>query len=229
MALAGPVLTVVTEDFAPYSYVECGRITGYSTELVETSLRRTKAGYSIHIYPWARAFRMARSQPNVLIFSVVRTPEREHQLQWIAPIAPRSVYVYKLAARRDVQVRALADLGRYRVAATRGDVVEEQLHALGLEADLATLDESNLRKMVAGRVDLMVASELSMKAICHNAHVSCGLLERTIAMPGVGEYYVAASLGTPAATVRALRDEFAKMKASSFMQQTADKYGLSLR
>lgn len=228
-ALAGPVLTVVTEDFAPYSYSENGKIVGYSTELVGVALQRAKIDYSLTIYPWARAFQMARSKPNVLIYSVVRTREREHQLQWIAAIAPRSVYVYKLAARHDIQVRTLSDLGRYRVAATRGDVVEEQLLALGLTGDLAALDESSLRKMVAGRVDLMVASELSIQAVCSNAHVACALLERTIAMPGVGEYYVAASLDTPAATVQALRAEFARLKASDFMQQTADKYGLSLK
>jgi polar amino acid transport system substrate-binding protein len=234
LALAGTVqaaapLTVVTEELAPYSYVAHGRMTGYSTEVVRAALERTKLAYSLQIYPWARAFQMARTQPNVLIYSIVRTPEREGKFEWIAQIAPRAVYLYKLAARHDIKVRSLDDLRPYRIAATRNDVVDEQLQQLKLTADLAANDESNLRKLEVGRVDLMVASALSMPGICERAGVSCALLERIMIMPGLGDYYVAASLGTPRATLQALRAGFAQVRNSGQMQRLAEQFDVPLR
>jgi polar amino acid transport system substrate-binding protein len=222
-------LTVVTEDLAPYSYAEGERITGYATELVQEALAQAGLDYTLHLYPWARAYQMAQTQPNVLIYSMVRTPERERRFQWIAQIAPRNVYLFKLATRHDIQVHTLEDLRPYRIASNRGDVVEEQLQLLGLTADLAATDESSLRKLAAGRVDLMVASELTMQGICERARIPCELLERTMIMPGLGEYYVAASLGTPAATVRALRAAFARLRNSGYMQRAAAKYGVPLK
>lgn len=233
MAMPGGVaaipLTVVTEEFPPYNYAVGDKLEGYATEVVQAALQRSKIAYSIHSYPWARAFQMASSQPDVLIYSIVRTPERERQFYWIAPLAPRNVYLYKLASRRDIRVKTLADLRPYRIAANRGDAVEDQLRQLDLTADLGPLDETSLRKLLAGRVDLMVSSELVLKGICEQAKVSCAQLERTMIMPGMGDYYVAASLGTPSATVRALRAEFGKLRNSDFLQRTAEKYGVSIK
>jgi polar amino acid transport system substrate-binding protein len=226
-AVAATPLTVVTEEFAPYSYVESGEVSGYSTEVVRAALARAGIDYSIQIYPWARALQMATARPNVLIYSIVRTPQRENQFQWIAAIAPRNVYLYKLAARQDIQVHALADLKPYRIAANRGDVVEEQLHQLGLTADLSAKDVFSLQKLIAGRVDLMVATELSIEGVCQRANVSCALLERGMQMPEISGYYVAASLGTPAATVQRLRQAFVQLRNSDAIRQSADKYGVT--
>lgn len=227
-AAAGP-LTLVTEEFAPYSYLEHGKVAGYATEVLEAALAQAGIDYSVQIYPWARAFQMARTQPNVLIYSIVRTPEREQQFQWIAQLAPRSVYLYKLKARHDVTARTVDELRRYRIGANRGDVVEEQLHKLGLNADLAAQDETSLRKLVVGRLDLMVASERMLTDLCRRIQVRCAQLERVMPMPGLGDYYVAASLDTPAATVQAVRGGLEKLRSAGVMQRTADKYGLALK
>jgi polar amino acid transport system substrate-binding protein len=218
---------VVTEDFPPYSYAQGGRLTGYSVDVVRAALDGAGLDYSMKIYPWARAYQMGLAQPNVLIFSIVRTPEREGQFQWIAQIARRNTYLYKLASRHDIHVGSVAELRKYHVAANRGDIVEEELRELGVTADLSNQDQTSLRKLMAGRVDLMVASEASLKGVCASAGVPRALLERTMAMPGLTDYYVAASLGTPAATVRRLRAEFDKVKPR--MERLAEKYGVELK
>lgn len=228
-AAAAPPLTLVTEEFAPYSYLDHGKVGGYATEVLEAALAQAGMAYSVQIYPWARAFQMARTQPNVLIYSIVRTPEREAQFHWIAQLAPRSVYLYKLKSRRDIKAHTVDELRRYRIGANRGDAVEEQLHHLGLSADLAAQDETSLRKLVVGRLDLMVASERMLENLCQRIQVQCAQLERVMPMPGLGDYYVAASLGTPAATVQTLRGELEKLRNSGAMQRAADKHGIALK
>jgi polar amino acid transport system substrate-binding protein len=46
-------------------------------------------------------------------------------------------------------------------------------------------------------------------------------------MPEISGYYVAASLGTPAATVQRLRQAFVQLRNSDAMRQSADKYGVT--
>lgn len=226
---AAPPLTLVTEEFAPYSYLDHGKVGGYATEVLEAALAHAGVDYRVQIYPWARAFQMARTQPNVLIYSIVRTPEREQQFQWIAQLAPRSVYLYKLKSRSDIKAHTVDELRRYRIGANRGDVVEEQLHHLGLNVDLAAQDETSLRKLVVGRLDMMVASERMLQDLCQRIQVRCAQLERVMPMPGLGDYYVAASLGTPSATVQAVRGALDKLRSSGAMQRAADKYGIALK
>src|ERR1700761_8052778 len=87
-------LTAVTEEFRPMNYTENGELRGYTVDIVRELLARANIGYSLASYPWARTYQMAQRQPDVLIFSIVRTPEREKQFRWIAPVAKRRVYIY---------------------------------------------------------------------------------------------------------------------------------------
>lgn len=68
-AAAAP-LTLVTEEFAPYSYRDHGKVSGYATEVLEAALTHAGLAYSVQIYPWARALQMAGTRPNVLIYSI---------------------------------------------------------------------------------------------------------------------------------------------------------------
>jgi len=70
-------LRVVTEDSYPVQYVENGQLKGKNATSINTALEMMKLDASIEVLPWARAYNMALSTPNVLIFSITRTPERE--------------------------------------------------------------------------------------------------------------------------------------------------------
>jgi len=225
-------LTVVTEEFYPLNYTENGKLHGYAVDIAETLLARTHIAYDMTAYPWARAYQMAQRQPNVLIFSIVRTPKREKQFHWIAAISKRQVYLFKLAQRHDIKLQSMNDLFRYTIASNRDDVAQEQLEALGLTTgkhiDLSNRDASSLQKLVLGRVDLMVGTEAAMQGLCRDNGVDYGALERTLMLSDERGYYIAASIGTPAHTVDALRDEFGKLQKTNFLKKAADKYGVQL-
>lgn len=227
-ALGAAPLTVVTEEFPPFNYTRDGKLAGYAVEIVQALLAQAGVDYSMASYPWERAYRMAQLKPNVLIFSIVRTPRREALFQWIAPVARRKVYLYKLAKRHDVQLQSLNDLRRYRVAVNRSDVAQTQLQALGLELgrqiDLSSQDVTNIRKLAIGRADFIVATEFSIVALCAGAGVPFELLERTLMLPGDSDYYIAASLGTPPATVERLRAAFRKLQHAPALRRIDEKY-----
>ncbi|CAN7414038.1 transporter substrate-binding domain-containing protein [Pseudoduganella sp. LjRoot289] len=230
IAFGAERMLAVTEEFPPFNYTENGKLAGYGVELAQAVLEGAGVDYAMASYPWARAYEMAQQQPNVLIFSMTRTPDREKLFHWIAPLAKRRVYLYKLAARTDIKVQGMLDLRRYSIATNRGDVVHKQLKALGLEEgqniDLSDTDLANVRKLAAGRVELIAESELSMRVMAASAGLPMEKLERTIVLPGDYDYYIAASLKTPEATVRALRAGYLKAKDAGFIKRLAEKFAI---
>ena len=80
-----------TEDVPPLNYVDKGKISGYSTEVLRLAAQEAGLSLSIEAQPWLRAYAAVQKSPNALLFTVVRTPEREAQFQWVGPIgtAPR--------------------------------------------------------------------------------------------------------------------------------------------
>lgn len=224
-------LTVVTEEFAPFNYTRDGRLNGYAVEVVQELLARAQLDYSIASYPWSRAYEMAIRQPDVLIFSMARSPEREGKFMWIAPLAKRHAYLYKLAARRDITLHEISDVAHYRVATNRGNLAQLQLQTLGQlpsqQMDLSNVDQSNLKKLMAGRADFIVATEHSVQALCATAGVPLAMLERTLPMPGDSTYFLAASLATSPATVRRLRGAYEQLQKTPFIKRAAEKYNIT--
>jgi len=223
-------ITVVTEEFPPFNYLEHGVVRGYSVDVVTQLLEQAGLEHTLALYPWARAYRMAQSQPNVLIFSIARTPEREALFHWIGALSRHGVYLYKLAARSDIALTGLDDVKRYRVAANRQGAAQGDLEAIGLvvgrQIDLSDHDHANMRKLLAGRVDLQVGTEASIRRIGDALGVPEGRIERTLLLSAPREYFVAASLATPPATVALLRAQFRKLQASQFLVKAAARYRL---
>jgi len=109
-ALAGP-LRVVTEDYPPYSYLEAGRVTGYSTAVVRAVLAEAGLEAEIQLIPWARAYDLALHDEQVLIYSIARTPAREHKFRWIGQVAPSEWFLYSLRGH-ELGLRSLGEAYR---------------------------------------------------------------------------------------------------------------------
>lgn len=104
---AGANIQAVTEELPPYNYRDRdGLVTGLSVDLLQRMVDRSKLSLDskgVQLLPWARAYQMALHQPNTVIFSIVRLPEREALFHWVGPIAPRTLWFYRLAKREEVR------------------------------------------------------------------------------------------------------------------------------
>ncbi|WP_414827921.1 substrate-binding periplasmic protein [Alteromonas sp. H39] len=126
-------LHVYTESSPPYHYTdERGVVVGSSTDRVREILEN--AGYDVEFYlmPWARSLRMVSQQENALVYSLARTPERESQFFWIAPVSEFQLALVKLSKRQDIQVRSRSDILHYAFSAQRDDIGFNWLIANGL-------------------------------------------------------------------------------------------------
>ena len=161
---AEPPLRIVTEELPPYNMTQGGRVTGMSTEVVEAVLKEVGMEASIQPMPWARAYELALNESNVLIYSIVRTPERESLFQWIGAIAPTKWYIYSLADR-PVKLNSLADAHGHQIATVNQDVGEQYLVSkgfrIGEELQSSTKYEHNYRKLKVDHVELWISNELN--------------------------------------------------------------------
>jgi len=74
-------LTILTENLPPLNYVENGTLVGPSVEIVKEIQKRVGSQEQIQVYPWARAYKMALEDENVILFGMTYTKVREDKFK----------------------------------------------------------------------------------------------------------------------------------------------------
>lgn len=152
-------LVAFTENLPPLNYVDNGLPRGFSTELLQAMAADAGLRLRIEVLPWQRSVQESARHADSVLFSLTRTPERESQFRWIGPISPRRILVYRLSHRVDVRPTSLRQLNGWRLGVARDSASAKQLLAEGLrpdvELELGLDDTTNLRKLLAGRMELI--------------------------------------------------------------------------
>jgi class 3 adenylate cyclase len=100
-------MTILTENLPPLNYVEDGVLVGPSVEIVREIQRRVGSDAPIEVYPWARAYKMALEEENVVLFSTTYTKDRHDKFNWIGPLAKkRDILVAKKSSGIEIIVSA---------------------------------------------------------------------------------------------------------------------------
>jgi polar amino acid transport system substrate-binding protein len=153
-----------TEESPPYHYLENGKAAGVAVDLLRAACERAKLSCNIEVLPWARAMALTKLKPNALLFSLVRTPEREGNFVWLSPVVTEPVWLF---GRPDSPaIQSTADLSRVRVGVVNGSSGADFLRAAGVPPqaiDAANGSEANLRKFALHRVDFFLSTESRMQ------------------------------------------------------------------
>lgn len=232
LAGAQAMLKVVTEDAPPFNYIVGQRLQGPAPRFVAQLLRHAGLPFQQYIYPWARSMALASHQPNVLIYSLARTPARESQFHWLGWLASEPVALYALVNRPELHASTLAEAGRLRIGISNQDVRGQWLREHGFVEvsakqhaglDVADNMETNLRRLQLGWIDAVPLSEGSLKAYCRRELLDCRQFRVLLPLPLTMELYLAASLGTPPATLAQLRQSYQALRRDgSFARAFAD-------
>lgn len=162
LSAAKQPIIVVTENYPPYNYLENGEIKGVSTEIVKAVLKEAQLDAQFYLYPWSRSYSLALSEPNILIYSIIRTPKREKLFSWVGNIASiyMDFYFFALQERTDIKLNSLRDINDYAVGTVRNDVVEQYLINKGItNIDRNNSHAANMKKLMLKRIDLWPVSE----------------------------------------------------------------------
>lgn len=158
--LAGENLKIFGSEHPPYSYLKDGRPSGLCADIVRALLDDLNLQQEITIAPWARSYKTALEEPNVLLFTVARTAERESLFHWVGVIVSGETHLYGLHDRNDIVINRLDQAQRYKIGAVRDDIRAGFLRKNGFtDLDEVTGSEINARKLAMGWIDLWVEEE----------------------------------------------------------------------
>ena len=215
------LLLVVTEEWAPYSYKQAdGKIVGSSTAVVEQTLRNSDIPYTLNLYPWARSYELALTTPNVLLYSTIRTPEREDLFHWVCPLNSVEYFIFKLESRKDIVINSLNDLKEYSIGVTRGTFLTDFFKQKGLiegtHLQLTGDNQANLKNLLSSRVDLIIDTQEYIDAHLDKKNIKANYVRSTYhlnaEMDGINNTCMAISLKTPMVVVDKIRNEHRKLR-----------------
>lgn len=169
-------LRVVTEDSYPVQYVENGQLKGKNATSINTALEMMEIDASIEVLPWARAYNMALSTPNVLIFSITRTPEREDLFIWGRAMTDLHYALYR--HKDNKQTVTDESVHQLDIAVIRHSATEQYLskHAFD-HLHLVNNPVQMINMLNKQRVDAIPANETSLAAYCRKMALDCSNLE----------------------------------------------------
>ncbi len=221
-------IRIVTEDFPPYNYPKDGKITGVSTEAVRAVLKEAGTDAEIEVYPWARAYKTALNEKNVLIYSIGRTKERENLFKWVGIVAPCDIYLFKLKERKDITADSLDTARPYAVGILRQDMCLDYLKSKGFDnIAVSDTDEDSIKILVRKRVDLIPFAELSFVFSVRKLGYDPSDFEKVCFIKDLSEgLCMAFSKETPDPLVERFRNALDKIKADGTYNRIMDAYSL---
>ncbi|SEA04690.1 substrate-binding periplasmic protein [Alkalimonas amylolytica] len=209
-------LKAVTTPMSPYQTLEEGVVSGSNTDWVRRLLTEAGVEAEFAIYPWARAYQLARSEPNVLIYAIARTRERESEFQWIGRIASFELAVLVKSGQLVSLRHSLSQQQRLSLALPRNHAAVPLLPDLPHFGQLdvfytASTDEA-LQLLMNGRVDAVVENPHLLPELLEPYQLTSDAVQVLLPVPGSrSDAYLAASKTTSTAVAERLQQAWQRL------------------
>jgi polar amino acid transport system substrate-binding protein len=222
--LAGAAtLTAYADESPPYHFTDRGQAVGIATDLLRAACVAAAIDCKIVILPWARAVFLAKSQPDAMVFSIVRRPDLEKDYLWVSPVITEAMWLYghpDAPAPADLQA-----VHQQRIGAINGGSAIDLLRAAGVPntaIDAANSIDANFKKFAARRVDYIVDTEIRFNTELARNPLPFKAVKQ-LKLQDVTSYFAMNQKSDPA-TVQALRAAFDKLRANKVLEQLTRKY-----
>lgn len=223
-----PALQGLTEALPPLNFEQDGKVVGFSSEVLDLIGKESGLTINKTLLPWARAYQEAQQGPNKILYSLVRTPEREALFHWIGPISKRRIYLYRHATRADIKLKSLNDATAYMIGTARGSAAMSFLLARGFEEgvqlDPALDDARNMRKFKAQRFDLLLSLDWAATYNARQQGMESHELVPALLVDDSSEYWFGVSLGTDPRVLYRLESAMARIRKDGRLQALVRRY-----
>ncbi|WP_082769000.1 substrate-binding periplasmic protein [Paraglaciecola hydrolytica] len=162
-------LLAVANDNNLLQYYENGESKGPSFEILQAVLKEAQLEAKVEFMPWVRAFSTAKNNPNTLILSMIKTPDREADFHWIIKVSNLSRVFISLASKPENHVDHIQQAKNKLVAIVLGSANYNELTAHGFseQKNLYIVPDSELMVtlLANGRVDLVYEDPTNIRNI----------------------------------------------------------------
>jgi polar amino acid transport system substrate-binding protein len=218
------ILNMITEEYPPVTFMKNGKVAGFVTDIVRDICARQGIADNIRLTSWDEAYKVALSNPNVVLFSAEKTHKREKLFQWVGPVGKNSAIFY---AKKGSGIR-LNNINDARKVAAIGTTsnwfTEQDLKGRGF-ANLVSsrLPADNVRKLMRGEVQLSVFTDITVPQIVKDAGYSMDDLEPLYTLSST-YFYIVMSLGTPPELVKKWQSTLDEMKKDGTFEKIYRSY-----
>lgn len=216
-------LRFITSNEPPTNFVYAGKFTGTTTELVRAM--RNKLGWNkeIEVYPWSRAYQLALTTPNVVLFTAGRTQARLNVgFTFIGPVSTRFHAVFTRADNTAMH-RETIHKEQIEIVAMRGDWRALQLVKDGYKVFEVTDHAQGLRMLMRGRLDYWISSDLEAPMIARDLGYSMSDLKMTWKIKEAASY-MAISPNSDPELVQRWRNTLKTLQAQNFFTEQSERW-----
>lgn len=218
---ADPPVKVVAAEFPPLTTHAGSEPGGVVLEVVREAGRRAGIALEFSFLPWQRAQLETQARNDTLIIPFTRTPGRESQYQWVAPVLEFHTVLVTLGkppASVD-EARALV------VGYVRGTSFKDEVDQAGFPYfEESNDDVTNARKLKLGRIGAWITTDLMAHGVYRQAGFDPAELKYGPNLGPVKVSWVAASHDFPKETARRLATAIEKMRADGSYQAIVKRY-----
>jgi len=219
-----PVLKLLTEDYPPLTYESNGSVTGYGAELVKAIQAELKSTDKIEMMGWEEAYNTALNEPNVVIFTMEKTPDRDTLFYWLGPIGNNKTYFY-IKADSKLKINSLDEAKTVKYIATTTDWFSEKYLQENGFSNLKSnvLPTDGVKLIMTGDADMGVFTDLTVNQIVQQAGFEPGAL-----VPGFEildtDLYIGISKQTSPKIVEKWNKAFETVKNAGTMEKLREEF-----
>ncbi|NDV26854.1 ABC transporter substrate-binding protein [Desulfovibrio sp. JC010] len=217
----------ITEHLPPYTASVNGEAQGLSVDILRATLRAAginPRNIKIHVYPWARGFKMTLKTPNTCLFATVRNKEREHLFKWAGPIG--DVNFALISLKDNIEMNSFADIQKYSVGVIRSGVSHQTLLQKapeGTRIELSTDITAMIKKLQKGRIDLILENEHVLHHVIKKSNLDWDKFKINYVL-NFGRMYFAFSNSTEDYVVRRMQKGIDTIRRNGKLKEIQQKF-----
>jgi polar amino acid transport system substrate-binding protein len=220
-SVAAQSIKVVAAEFPPLTTNAGGQPGGVVLEVVREASRRAGIELEFSFLPWQRAQLETQARNDVLIIPFTRTPSREAQYQWIAPVLEFHTVLVTLAHPPS----SIEEARTLVVGYVRGTSFKDEVEQGGFPyVEESNDDLMNARKLKLGRIGAWITTDLMANGVYRQAGFDPAELKYGPNLGPIKISYVAASLDFPKETAKRIADAISQMRADGSYQAIVKRY-----
>jgi ABC-type amino acid transport substrate-binding protein len=204
---AGPVFRFFYDVNSPLiSEDASGRVQGLLSPPVASLMAAVPFTIKLTGDSWARAWASVQTEKNTCLVPLARTPDRITQFSWIGPIY-KAYYVVIALKKRRLKLDSLESAVKQKltvgvVASQASDDIAKAVP--GLHREPVTAPTLNFRKLLAGRVDIIIKREGIGAESAPDG--SRDLIEKILDLPPI-DVGIGCNLGSDPSSIQMLKSQ----------------------
>lgn len=217
-------LTILTEDYPPLSYLENGKVTGFGAEVVAAIQKELQTAYQPSLVDWDEAYQRALNEPNIVLFTMDKTPEREDKFHFIGPLGESVASFYALAGSEIKLPDMEAAKSVKSIATTTDWFTEQYLKEKGFTNLNSDPDPKQaIQSLMEKKSELSIFTDITYPRLAQEAGIDPAALKPLLELMR-SQYYIAISKQTDAKIVEKWRQAFAKLDQEGTLKTLKEKW-----